>query len=380
MSRRLSHVELQGLPPALTGEELNKEFFPFTLQSIRITRWHPHIVRALPLVWVLRQLSHLPSLRTLTIEHHVFSMFMLRVDEQSAAAALPVLPSIHTLKLVGYYARGVVHPKFVPKLAQSLPNLATLHLDCTALPGGSPEYTVDHLVLTNIPWWLKQDLTPWKVRRLTYVLGPDRGRSCFSLAHGRVDLSTALCLSITQPVIAAQIWDDMVEHAGDVRLFELESSVTSFSELVAPLIERRHCPTESLARVPLTCISISTRELGIPWDSDGSWEQARNEFLRGASSCFPSLRYVAVATPHRPARIAPAPAYPGDDIPVWTWWRVHRDSSDSVVEIKEIPVWEGRRVRKFLRDANARAMRDFGGRSRRVAGGGSARPAGDIDK
>ena len=113
------------------------------------------------------------------------------------------------------------------------------------------------------------------------------------------------------------------------------------------------------AGVPLRCISISTRELGpIPQDSPEEeqtrgWERARDDFLQRASAYFPSLRYLALATPNR---ITTRTAYPGDDTPVWTWWGVHRDSAGDPVEIREIPVWEGRRVREFLREADAEAV------------------------
>ncbi|PIL37708.1 hypothetical protein GSI_01402 [Ganoderma sinense ZZ0214-1] len=366
-SRRLSHVEIQGLPPALTRKEPAKDFFPLTLRSIHVTRWYPHIVHSLPLAWILRQISHLPLLDALTVEHHGFSSIMLRdVDDDpqqptqkpSTIAALPVLPAVRTLKLRGC-SLGIVHPQFVPKLAQSIPNLTTLHLHRTALPThrGCPEYAVDHLALTDLPYRprVEGDPVPWKFRRFTYVRSADgHDRRDFSIPHCRVDLSRTLCISITAPVIAPRIWADLVSDTWDVRLLELESSATSFSELVAPLIDRH--ATDSPADVPLTCISISTRELGVPWDSEESWEQARDDFLQAASTYFPSLRYVAVATPHRPAHIAPAPSYPEDDVSVWTWWRIHRDTSDSVAEIREIPVWEGRRIREFLRDADAKTV------------------------
>ena len=112
------------------------------------------------------------------------------------------------------------------------------------------------------------------------------------------------------------------------------------------------------------CLRISTRELGVPCqDSQGTWELARNEFLQRASAYFPSLRYLTLATPNLPARpsnsIAPIPAYPGDYVSVWTWWRVHRNNVGAPVEIREIPVWEGRRVRDFLRDVDAETADDF---------------------
>ena len=116
---------------------------------------------------------------------------------------LPVLPSVRTLKLLGC-PRGIVHPVFVQKLAQSLPNLATLHFDRTAPPGRqSPEFAVDHLVLTNLPYKLERNPVPWRARRLIYVLaGPNGDRDDFSIARCRIDLSPVLCLSISAPVIA----------------------------------------------------------------------------------------------------------------------------------------------------------------------------------
>ena len=112
--------------------------------------------------------------------------------------------------------------------------------------------------------------------------------------------------------------------------------------------------------MPLRCISISTRELGpIPQDSSEegtrAWEPARDEFLQRASAYFPSLRYLALATPNHSTR----PAYLGDGTPVWTWWHVHRDSVGASIEIREIPVWEGRRVREYLREADAEAVDGF---------------------
>ena len=244
LSPRLSHIALQGLPPILTREHPFERFFPLTLRSLHVTRWYPHIIHSLPLAWILRLVSHLPALDTLTLEHHVFSLTMLRDEtdsqqpgEVSEATPLPVLPSVQTLKLLGC-SRGIVHPVFVQKLAQSLPNLATLHFDRTALPGRqSPAFAVDHLVLTNFPYKLERNPVPWRARRLTYVLArPNAARDDFSIAQCRVDLSPVLCLSITAPVIAPRTWDDLVANKWNARLLELESSVTSFAELVAPLV------------------------------------------------------------------------------------------------------------------------------------------------
>ncbi|KAM5542438.1 hypothetical protein V8D89_003897 [Ganoderma adspersum] len=344
MSRRLSHLALQGLPPILAGKGPIQGFFPLTLRSIHVTRWYPHIIRSLPLAYILGLVSHLPALDTLTVEHHVFSLFMLEhiedpqhPGEVSKATPLPVLPSVRSLKLLGC-SRAVVHPAFAQTLARSLPKLATLHFDHTALPARSAEYAMDHLVLTNLP----------------YRLEPQPYLDCA--------LPGLLCLSISAPVIALGIWDDLVVNKWDTRLLELESSVTSFSELVAPLMDRLPTTDSPQADVPLRCISISTRELDtIPWDPEGtsSWEWARDDFLQRASAYFPSLCYLALATPTRPGHLTLPPAYPGGGIPVWTWWRVRRGTVGAPVEIREIPTWEGRRVREFLQEAGAEATDDF---------------------
>ena len=112
---------------------------------------------------------------------------------------------------------------------------------------------------------------------------------------------------------------------------------------------------EDLAETPLMCLSISMRELGVLCqDSQGTWEQAREEFLQCASTYFPSLRYLAVATPNQTSHIPPIVAYPGDDVHVWKWWSVHRDRIGALVQIRGIRVWKGRRMRE--RDADAGAI------------------------
>ena len=259
MSRRLSHLALQGLPPFLTCKEPIQGFFPLSLRSVHVTRSYPHIVHSLPLARILRLVSHLPSLDTLTIEHHAFALFMLKdikdhdpqqsgEESSKATPRLPVLPSVRTLRLLGC-SQGVVHSNFVQTLAQSLPKLATLHFDRTILPMRSDEYSMDHLVLTNLPYKVERSPIPWRVRRLTYVLaGPSAGREDFSIAQCRVDLSPVLCLSISAPVIAPRIWDDLVTSKWQARLLELDSSVTSFAELIAPLVRIPNPSCDKYAR------------------------------------------------------------------------------------------------------------------------------------
>ena len=115
----------------------------------------------------------------------------------------------------------------------------------------STEYAVDHLVLTNLPYKVERNPVPWRARRLTYVLaGPnaDSDRDAFSIAQCRVDLSPVLCLSISAPVIAPRIWDDLVTSKWQARLLELDSSVTSFAELIAPLVRIPNPSCDKYAR------------------------------------------------------------------------------------------------------------------------------------
>ncbi|KAM5542491.1 hypothetical protein V8D89_003950 [Ganoderma adspersum] len=365
MCRRLLRLELKGISHIVTGEGPHSHIFPLSLRSFHFTCCDLPNLSPPSAVRILRLVSRLPSLDTIIVDSYLLSMFVLSDHRPSSNQ-----PSVRTLQLVDS-PRTRVHPAFVRTLSQrqSFPNLATLHFNRTYLPDATPGYSVGHLILTDTPDHLGLENDPglWKARRVTYVRGPDSqsgkhsSRSGFSLSsHRWVNLSTVLCLSISAPVIAPCIWADLTAGAWDVRLLELESSAMSFVELVAPLINRPETDSIGIAAdVPLTCISIATRELGLPWDSEETWERTRRDVLQGASRRFSALRYVAVATPHRPPHIAPTPAYPGDGIPVWTWWRVHRDSVGAPVEIREIPVWEGRRVREFLRNADAQAMRDF---------------------
>lgn len=45
----------------------------------------------------------------------------------------------------------------------------------------------------------------------------------------------------------------------------------------------------------------------------------------------------------------------------WRWWRVLRDDDGTPVEIREIPCWEGERVRAYLRDGDREAAERFDG-------------------
>ncbi|KAM5542487.1 hypothetical protein V8D89_003946 [Ganoderma adspersum] len=364
MCRHLKHVEIRGFPWILTSTEPSTHLFQSTLQSVHFTgrdyrsNFHHCLDRA------LQPVSHLPSLETFVVENYILSSSQPNEDHgtQSEDDHNIIVPSVRTLKFVRCSDFDF---QFVSEVLRSFPNLTTLHFDRTPFQRGSPEeYSIDHLVLTNIPDELDDYYhpgVPWKARRLTHIRDAERDHNTFSIPRRQADVSNVLCLTIKARVIAQctwpGIWADLISVARAVRLLELESSLTTFSDLVGWLIERP-LPARPV-HVALTCISISTRELGYLWDSPpGNWERTRNEVLQAASKYFRSLRYVAIATPKRSACFAPPPPFPGDGVPVWTWWRVHRDGGGSPVEIREIPVWEGRRVREFLQNADADTVFD----------------------
>lgn len=103
---------------------------------------------------------------------------------------------------------------------------------------GSREYSIDHLVLTDIPDELDDYYRPlpWKARRLTYTHEVRNDHNEFSIPRCQVDVGDVLCLTIRAHIIAEWIWADLIAHAPNVRLLELESSSTTFAELVAWLV------------------------------------------------------------------------------------------------------------------------------------------------
>ncbi len=76
---------------------------------------------------------------------------------------------------------------------------------------------------------------------------------------------------------------------------------------------------------------------------------------------LPSLRYVALAERDEVSADWKED-YSGEHAP-WRWWEVRRDGVEYPVKIKvlEIPSWQGERIRKYLRDADAEVMDEFDG-------------------
>lgn len=54
--------------------------------------------------------------------------------------------------------------------------------------------------------------------------------------------------------------------------------------------------------------------------------------------------------------------YAGNNAP-WSWWKVTQpDDEDQPIEAREIPTWEGERVREYFREADRDAAEKFDGK------------------
>ena len=96
------------------------------------------------------------------------------------------------------------------------------------------------------------------------------------------------------------------------------------------------------------------------------------EVFESVGAFVPSLRYIAFADrgtrPPEPTAICDWAEdmlyedHAGTRAP-WRWWRLVRDDEDEsvVVEAREIPAWEGERVRAFLRNASVETAQAFDG-------------------
>lgn len=103
----------------------------------------------------------------------------------------------------------------------------------------------------------------------------------------------------------------------------------------------------------LTVLSIAAPSFPRPLDD------LRARFFEHAALALPKLRYVALASRGRLPRDFSDLA--GDRAP-WRWWRIIRSAGQDV-EFREIPAWEGERVRRYFRAANKESAERFDGKS-----------------
>lgn len=76
--------------------------------------------------------------------------------------------------------------------------------------------------------------------------------------------------------------------------------------------------------------------------------------LEHAVVALPNLRYVALG--RIPLDLAEEPGEHTE----WRWWRIIRTMGN--VEVREVPAWEGERVRKYMHNADIARADNFDGK------------------
>ncbi|EIW61200.1 uncharacterized protein TRAVEDRAFT_44021 [Trametes versicolor FP-101664 SS1] len=81
--------------------------------------------------------------------------------------------------------------------------------------------------------------------------------------------------------------------------------------------------------------------------------------LEAAVVALPNLRYVAFAQIPDDVLRSATREYGQRQWPNarWQWWRIIRGAEG--IEVREVPTWEGERVRKYMRDADMAHADDF---------------------
>ncbi|KAL1944366.1 hypothetical protein VTO73DRAFT_3551 [Trametes versicolor] len=242
----------------------------------------------------------------------------------------------------------------LPRLAffaKTFPNVNDLVLEETHFPEDEEAETdVADRVIHKISFLVSEDsdyAVPWQANHVALF--------AFNVEH--VSLDFGLCamdglIGLTLRVLAFS-WDSWTERISSsipqtVRLLELESFDADFPttlEFFANVFEE-YSPQAEGELSALTVLSIAAPSFPRPLDG------LRARFFEHAALALPKLRYVALAS--RPRLPRDFSDLAGDRAP-WRWWRIIRDGQD--VAYREIPAWEGERVRKYFRSADDKAAR-----------------------
>ncbi|KAI0705759.1 hypothetical protein C8T65DRAFT_740799 [Cerioporus squamosus] len=359
----LTHLKLAGWPSKL--QDLSS--LPSSLCSLSFTAksgdssYSPSYSPAF--VDFMQSISHLSCLHTLLFEDIVFQQ-----DAnwpRSASGVLPIHSSVTTLRLL-----SVILPwTTADPLRVVFPNLSTLELTFSSdrdslglVPdsnrnGAEPPFVLRHLQLAiNNSEELQSDYIPssWKVNRLTLqVRTPDdlelvglSSDHVEDLVHLTVDNATARGGAYATFV---NVMHGMASCAISLRSLEFIFRVGDFTDLLLSIANAYSSAKRSTVQLPLICLSIRA-----PSKIDHAlWKVVyrRDQFLEAVCNQFPSLRYIALAD-------VPVD-FEGDDDEKRHWWRVIRDDESTLVEVREVPLWEGRRVRDYFLDADADTATQF---------------------
>ncbi|KAI9060001.1 hypothetical protein FKP32DRAFT_1760593 [Trametes sanguinea] len=262
----------------------------------------------------------------------------------------------------------------------SLPNLHTLHILSTALPESYAVFAdlfpkVDTLTLDDgiLPFEDEDDIDlegrslrqvtvsaidipssplPWNVHNLTlWTPTYDHNELVDEIYVCYPEALSGLTLRL--PELGAEMWTAVVENTSTLRRLELETyeeDMVSLLTMLADIFDEEAGLEYDTETLPVSMLSIAARGR----HGEEQSEAALARFLSCAPTALPNLRYVAVAAPPKISKNV-FDDLAGERAP-WRWWRVIRGEGD-VAAAKEIPAWEGERVRQYFRKAD-RAQAD----------------------
>ncbi|KAH9854839.1 hypothetical protein C2E23DRAFT_815848 [Lenzites betulinus] len=350
---RLPHLESLELHEP-SGKALRAMSYPPSLKSLKLVRVPD---KAISWDGLAKSLENLLSLATLSLTELFLGDLKITTDDEIA-----VFASITTLEIF-----TSILPHSLVTIERLFPNVTVLVIDDTEFPSAlgmlgddDDERRVLPRLVCLTGYELGDTWIRWAPRHLTFVILHPKGQisslEVCSTAH-------LVGLAIRSPSLTFDIWGDIKGHLSVVRILELESTQVGFADNIALLIEACEEHDDFLpADLPLTVLSLCAPTISSYSGSD--YDQADpnlgpDELLARLfaliPTAFPHLRYLALAS----APEMPPTGYTGlaaVRVP-WRWWRIVKEGAR--VEYREIPVWEGERVRTFFREADVATAAKF---------------------
>ncbi|RPD64735.1 hypothetical protein L227DRAFT_607371 [Lentinus tigrinus ALCF2SS1-6] len=260
-------------------------------------------------------------------------------------AGLLIISSVRTLRTLEQEL-----PPYL-SLATTFPRLQNLVLDGSTHLNADvgDKGTLQHLSVSGS---FNGEPVRWRVNHLTYVSG-------FTTHDGLVldnacDPAHLVSLALQLVFVSYIVWDEILAQATNIRFLEIESLESPFPDYIY-LFSKLFKP-DAPVNFPLLCLSILAP--AGPNHAPEDIEKNREAFLNRACQYLPSLRYIALAESPESTTLPCKDDYSGVAAP-WRWWHVVRDEDGSPIEIREIPGWEGERVRRYLRNADREGADHF---------------------
>ncbi|CDO77236.1 hypothetical protein BN946_scf184747.g49 [Trametes cinnabarina] len=240
------------------------------------------------------------------------------------------------------------------------PQLDTLELVECALPADDNEDEADHDQSLKQLTLIDCDATacappPWTIHNGSIASSSmlyDSDTLLDDLCLCQPEVLTGLVLRI--PVFMEEMWTNLTENASKLHRLELETyemDLLSTITLLASIFEEQTDQEDDEEQPPIIMLSVA----GSRYYSSSDLEEQLTGLLKHASNAFPELQYIAVAS--TTIKMFPFKDLSGEGAP-WRWWRIPRGDR---TDIREIPAWEGERVRRYFREADRAQAENFNG-------------------